>query len=150
MEIQVSVHDWLALPMRVRLKLREVFAIPKSQGTIVENNTVKSDGTTFNDLQHITLEKMKAYLGTDGDFVELFNLCVEKLAEEDRELEPTEKIDPTQALLEEWAMTLTRMQKQAESLGLQDHFATLIRRLYPNENARPKEAKKGKPGRKAK
>jgi len=153
MEIQVSVHDWLALPMPVRIKLREIFSIRKSQGSLVEGNVVKSDGTTYQDLQAITIDKMRNYLGQNepgivpnSDFVELFNTCVEKIKEEDKELEPVEKIDPNTIILEEWASRISHMVLQAGNLNLTDALKVLINKLLPYENARvPK-----KPGRKAK
>ncbi len=141
MEIQVSTHDWLALPMNVRLKLREIFKVPRSSHTLVEGNIVKSDGVTYEDLKAITVEKMTAYLGTDytglPDFINLFNATLEKIKEQDKELEPVEKVDPNQMMLEEWAANLQRIQQQASSLGMTEHLITLINKLFPNDNARP-------------
>lgn len=158
MEISVSVHEWLKLPMTIRVKMREIFGINKSQGSLVEGNVVKSDGTTYQDLQEITVEKMQRYLA-DGDilidnnpsdFVTLFNACVDKIAEADKELEPVEKLDPTQIILEEWAANLNRMKMQAENQGLSDHFKTLINKLFSYDNARPEAPAPKKPGRPAK
>lgn len=136
MDIQVSVHDWLVLPMSVRIKLREFFNIPKSTGTLVEGNIVKSDGTTYQDLQAITVPKMQEYLGESyvniTDFVLLFNAVVEKIQATDIELEPTEKVvDPGQVLMEEWAANLNRMKAQAEGLNLAEQFKTLITNFFP-------------------
>ncbi len=152
MNIQVNIHDWLALPMKTRIKLREIFAIPKSKGALVEGNVVKSDGTTHEDLQAITIEKMQNYadMQLETDFVQLFNACVEKITELDKELEPPEKPDPSQALLEEWATSLTRMQTQAESFGLAEHFKTLLIKFLPNEYARPSKPKGRPAGKKVK
>ncbi len=147
MEIQVSVHDWLALPMLTRVKLREIFSIPKSTGSLVEGNVVKSDGTTFTDLKAITVEKMQAYLDHTevDDFVKLFNGCVDKIAEADKELEPLEKVDPTQIILEEWATNIARMQNQAAGLSLKDEFQVLISKFISNEYARPNAVPASKP-----
>lgn len=60
--IQLDTFHWLQLPMETRNKLRELFHIPKSQGVILENETVKSDGTTYQDLSALTLEKMQTFL----------------------------------------------------------------------------------------
>jgi len=146
MEIQVSTHDWLALPMLTRIKLREIFNIPKSKGSLVEGNVVKSDGTTYEDLKAITLEKMQAFLESDQtDFVKLFNSCLEKIEELDKELEvEDEPIAPTAIILENWTAHLTRMKTEAESLKMDDHFALLLTKFIPNGTL----AIKRKPGRK--
>ncbi len=150
MEIQVSVHDWLNIPMETRLKLREIFKIPKSQGTWVENSIVRSDGTTHQDLQAVTIEKMQAFTESkEDDFVKLFHATVEKIQEDlDKELEPQEKPDPNSVILEEWAAHLSRMQRQSETLGLEEHFKLLISKFLPNDNARknPEAKQKGTKG----
>lgn len=134
MEIQVSVHDWLALSMPVRIKMREIFHIPKSKGSLVEGNVVKSDGTTYEDLKTITIPKMQEYLESieSDNFVELFNKCVEKIEEADKELEPVEKVNVTQLLIEEWAAHLGRMIQQAQNLELTDHLRLLFDKLLPH------------------
>ncbi len=155
MQIQVSVQDWLAVPMPVRIKLREIFGIPKSQGSLVEGGIVKSDGTTYEDLKAITVEKMQAYLGAGSptdDFVILFHATIEKIEEQDKELEPAEKIDPNQIILEEWASRISHMIHQAGNLGLTDALKVLISKLLPYDNARkePDSKKSGRPAKKAK
>ncbi len=142
MEIQVSVHDWLALPMLVRIKMREIFGVKKSQGSLVEGNVVKSDGTTYEDLKAITLEKMQAYVDSQSsDFVSLFNACVDKIVEADKELEPIEKVDPNEVILQEWGASISRMIAQAQTLDLTEHLRILINKLLPYDNARRKEVK---------
>lgn len=142
MEIQVSVQDWLQIPMKARIRLREVFSIPKSRGSLVEGNVVKSDGTTHEDLKHITVPKMQAYLESEElDFVSLFNSCVDKVSELDKELEP-ERIDPNTIILEEWASRLSHMVLQAGNLGLTDALKILINKLLPYE---PKKEITGSP-----
>lgn len=111
MQIQLPTHEWLKLPMEVRVKLREIFNIPKSEGARVVNNTVESDGHTFRDLQALTVEKMQSYLDSKGDdFVKLFD---EVLAKVDAELHPATPefavIDHKQLLVDEWAATLSRL-----------------------------------------
>ncbi|MGH7249349.1 MAG: hypothetical protein ACREGC_00060 [Minisyncoccia bacterium] len=149
MEISVSVHDWLAIAMPTRLKLREIFNIPKSRGSLVEGNVVKSDGTTYEDLKHITIEKMQTYLGVNTkDFIKLFNSCVEKIEEQDKELEPKEpQPSPNAIVLENWADHLSRMQRESESLGLQEHFQTLLTKFIPNDghNNPPKREREQSP-----
>lgn len=73
-EPQITIPQWLELPMNVRLKLKKIFNIPKSTGCEVHNNIVVSDGHTHKDLAHVTLQKMQAYTGsTSTDFYELLN-----------------------------------------------------------------------------
>ncbi len=163
MEIQVSTHDWLALPMAVRAKLKEIFNIPKSQGSWVEGSIVRSDGHTYQDLQAITVEKMQIYLaliGTEGqeiesDFVTLFHACLNKIeqqiAEETAAAIPT--VDPHQVILDEWAMNITRMGNQAATLGLNDQFKLLISKFLPDAKIprqTPEVKQKGTQGRRAK
>lgn len=138
MEITVGVHDWLALPMPVRIKMREIFHINKSRGSLVEGNVVKSDGHTHEDLKAITIPKMQEYLESieNDDFVTLFNACVEKIVEADKELEPQEKIDPNLIILEEWASRISHMVLQAGNLGLTDSLKVLINKLLPYEPVR--------------
>lgn len=135
MEIQVSVHDWLELPMPVRIKMKQIFNVPQSKGSLVEGNVVKSDGHTYEDLKAITVEKMLAYLDSKDsgttDFVTLFNACVDKIKEEDKELEPVEKVSVSQLLIEEWAAHLGRMILQAQNLELTDHLRLLFDKLLP-------------------
>ncbi len=147
MEIKVSVHDWLALPMPVRIKLRQLFNIPRSQGSLVEGNIVKSDGTTFKDLEAITVEKMQGYLGTEvlgepeySDFVILFNATVDKIQEEDKELEPPDKPDPVAIILEEWTAKLGQMMSQAATLELTEHLKLIINKLFPYHDSHNKPA----------
>ncbi len=146
MQVKVSVSDWLQLSMRTRVKLREVFGIPKSRGSNVEMGQgptmVKSDGTTEQDLQHITIEKMQAFVeNTESDYVTLFNASVEKIEEADKELEPQEKPDSNQIVLEEWAGNMARMQMQAQHLGLQEQFSLLISKFKSNDSHNSASAK---------
>ena len=150
--VQVSVEDWLKLPMITRVKLREIFAIPKSQGALVEGSVVKSDGTTYYDLQAITVGKMQLYLEdpTVDDFVQLFNGCVEKIQQIDKELEPA-KVDPKQVILDEWASRLADMVYRAGNLSMTHELKTLINKLLPNDQEKivplSTQTDKRKPGR---
>lgn len=130
-QIKVSVHDWLLLPMLTRVKLREIFKIPRSRGSQVEMgqgpSIVKSDGTTEQDLLAITTEKMQGFLGNESEnFVELFNLTIEKIEEADKEMEPISKPDANQIMLEHWAADLGRMEQQAKAYNLVEAFQLLI------------------------
>ncbi len=115
-----------------RVKLREIFGVRRSQGSLVEGNIVKSDGTTYQDLQTITVPKMQEYLGSsETDFVTLFNDCVAVINNLNKKVE-TPKPDPIAIILEEWASRLSHMDMQAKSLDLSDHLNLLISKLFPN------------------
>lgn len=142
MEVQVSVHNWLELPMPTRVKLREIFGIKRSQGSLVEGNVVKSDGTTYADLQAITVPKMQEYLrSSEDDFVTLFNDCVAVVANLDKKVE-SPKPDPTAMIIEGWVERLNHMIFQANSLELSEHLNLLISKLFPNAPRKEKPADK--------
>lgn len=144
MEIQLSVHDWLKLPMETRNKLREIFNIPKSRGAIVESNVVMSDGTTYEDLQAITLGKMQKHLDSElSDFVTLFNTLVTQL-EEEKELEPLEPvIDPKQLIVDEWVAVMSRIKGQAVEHSMEDHLKAVVARVFEtNPLTNPDETKR--------
>lgn len=80
---QLTTTQWLALPIEVRNKLKEVFGIPRSEGAFVQDNKVLSDGHNHRDLSVITMEKMQAYLGVGAmptdTFYGLFDQVIEKV-----------------------------------------------------------------------
>ncbi len=63
MQITLSNHTWVSLPNEVRHKIRIAFKIPRSSNTVVDDGKVLTDGTTDEDLKHLTTEKMQEYLG---------------------------------------------------------------------------------------
>lgn len=152
--IQLSVHDWLQLPVEVRIKLKEIFGIPKSEGTLIEGNVVKSDGHTYKDLSAITLEKLQKFLHRDDeDFAVLINAAIDKVKadlEAEKEAVINEGPDPKQLLLDEWAAILNRMRGQAAEHQMEDYLNNIIKRLFNvQQNAEPKlpianEGNKGK------
>lgn len=74
------MSTWLSLPMEMRKALRVTFEIPRSGYVEVLDNRVLCDGTMVEDLMHLTLEKMQAFLGTkETDFNLVFNLVVAEL-----------------------------------------------------------------------
>lgn len=83
MLIQLTTTQWLQLPVPVRMKLKEIFAIPRSEGSIVQDNVQTSDGYNHRDLANITVEKMQAYTKTDEqDFYKLFETTLSLLTDE--------------------------------------------------------------------
>lgn len=152
MNIQLSVADWLELPIEIRNTLRELFDIPKSKGTIVESNTVISDGTTYEDLASLTVEKMQEYLNTTDstDFKDLFDR-VTALIETSQIVEtPTSVLDPKQLMLDEWIAILNRMKGQAVEHSMIEHLHTAVKRIFEinppviNTNVQTKRTTKAK------
>jgi hypothetical protein len=75
----VFPHHWLQLSTEDRAQLRKDFAIPRTGGSEVINNVVKSDGTTIQDLGHLTVEKMQAFLGSkEADILKLLEMVIKK------------------------------------------------------------------------
>lgn len=86
MLIQLTIPQWLALSPDVRGELKKIFNIPRSSGTVLEDNRVVTDGYTHPDLANITIEKMQDYLKighipTD-EFYGLFTQVLEKIEAE--------------------------------------------------------------------
>lgn len=131
MTIQVSVHDWLQLPMDIRQKLAVIFNLNRSGGNILEDNVVISDGYSHKDLAAITVDAMQKYLETYeiNDFVTLFDLVIDKVSYKEPEPEP-EKPDPTRIIVEDWVATLERIKKRAKEVNLEDHLKEAINQVF--------------------
>lgn len=80
-QTQLVIPQWLALSMPVRLRLKKIFSIPKSEGVNSIDGRVVSDGHTHPDLAHISLPAMEAYVGYtfDGDFFAAFETVLVKV-----------------------------------------------------------------------
>ncbi len=87
----LTVLQWLGLPMKIRTKLAEMFEIPKSSYTTVEDNVVTSDGYSTADLLAITPEKCKQFLNSsyksENNLMVLLGTIVKKLMEEEKKEE---------------------------------------------------------------
>jgi len=95
---QLTVPQWLSLPISTRMRLVQLFHIPRSQGSLVQDNKVMSDGYTHNDLMHISVEKMQKLLDSDEkDFFKLFSDIIADIEAQ------TEKVPVQQA--PEWTLT---------------------------------------------
>lgn len=76
----LSIHTWVSLPGDIREKIRELFSISRSSHVQVNDGRIETDGTTPQDFQSLTIEKMQAYLNsTETDFLKLFDDVVEKI-----------------------------------------------------------------------
>lgn len=150
MEYQLSPNQWLQFPMEVRSKLKVIFSIPRSKGTILEGNVVKSDGHTFEDLAVITVGKMQEYLATEEeDFMRLLTTIVESIeAELASETPIIEAVDPEQLIVDEWVATLNRIRGQAVEKSMEDHLERAVKRVFeikpiikPEANVKKRKAK---------
>jgi len=150
-ESYLSVPEWLKLPLEIRLKLAEIFEIPKSKGAQVEvqgaHTIIQSDGYTHDDLQAITIQKMQELLNSRStDFVLLFNAVIAKL-EEDKELEVEPQPDPKELILEEWVAILNRLREQAVENQMEMELTLLVKRTfhYEPQQVQAVPAKRGRP-----
>jgi len=90
MDASLNQAEWVKLSPSLRIKLAEIFEIPKTTGSQVEvvagQTIVVSDGHTHNDLKAITVQKMKDYLAKIeyvgplyDDFFQLFDIVAQEL-----------------------------------------------------------------------
>jgi hypothetical protein len=76
----LSNTTWVSLSNEVRQRIRSIFNIPCSSSTIVSDGRIETDGTTPEDLKHLTIEKMQKLLNSElNDFHKLFDLVVVKI-----------------------------------------------------------------------
>lgn len=142
---QLSVNEWLELPHETRIKLAEIFSIPKSTGIVTTHGvttTVLSDGHTYQDLSAITVEKMMNYLGFEVhnpeetenvvDFPGLFQAVLDKIDEELANIPEAVESGMThdEELLEFWADQLVTIKNKSHDLGLLPHVEEIVRRVF--------------------
>lgn len=96
MLIQLTIPQWLALTAEQRATLKVLFQVPRSSGTLVEDNRVVTDGHTHPDLAHITVEKLQAFTGKakEQDFFKLFELTLKKIEADQPAEEPVNTSAP--------------------------------------------------------
>ena len=59
----ISKNQWKDIPQEIRLKLVDIFQIPRSGQSIVDGGVIKEDGRNENDLAlGLTVDKMRDYL----------------------------------------------------------------------------------------
>jgi hypothetical protein len=79
----ISTGMWVSLSNEVRYRMRTIFNISQSGITEVNDGRVVSDGTTYEDLKALTIEKMQKYVDNPTtDFHKLIDLTVAKVMEE--------------------------------------------------------------------
>lgn len=83
MQPLISMQAWCSLSNEVRSRFRSVFNIPRSRSTEVNDGVIISDGTTYDDLKNLTVEKMQKYLNDELiDFHKLFDKTLAKITDE--------------------------------------------------------------------
>lgn len=85
MQIQISIPQWLTIEQKVRLKLVELFEIPRTGYTHVQDGVVTTDGYKHEDLAHLTVEKMQTYIGNRKE-TDFFKLLDRTLAQAERQV----------------------------------------------------------------
>ena len=136
----LSVSQWLELPMNIRLRMRDIFAIPRSEGSSVRDGQVTSDGHTYRDLFAVSLEKMQAFL-SDGDknYYSLFQKIINRLSSEEKlSIDEFAEHAKTENIAK-WTLVLKAIQKEAREYGLLELFNNLIKEIFFDEekNAQP-------------
>lgn len=109
MQIQVLItpHVWLQAKPTVRNMLAKEFSMTRSAPhrcvTAGGITRIESDGYTVDDLKALNAESMQRWLGfttidPEADIHALFSLCVDRVSEALKALEPEEKpVDGTEA-----------------------------------------------------
>lgn len=124
--------------MPVRLRLKEIFDVPRSTGTEVHNQTVISDGHTHKDLANITIEKMQAFLETkEKDFFKLWNATAGKVY-----MQWEKELDDRMEGLKEEKMRLgqEKLESLKELTKEVEEFANSVQEtVKPKKRGRPKK-----------
>ena len=83
MQHVISMSTWCSLPNEVRHRIRTVFQIPRSSNVVVNDGRIESDGSTYEDLKALSVDKMQEYLHEEmTDFHKLFDMVVARVNEE--------------------------------------------------------------------
>lgn len=113
----ISTAQWLTLPLETRTRLVEIFDIPKSAYTVVEDNTVTSDGYMTEDLFAITKEKCQTYLdraSEEDTLLSVFGMVIKSI---EKVSEPEEDEVPELGDYEELAEETTELEGSGEIKG---------------------------------
>lgn len=95
----LSSHTWTSLSPEQRSRIRALFKIPRTGSTDVNDGRIVSDGTTPQDLSHLTIEKMQTYLSEEStDFHKLFDKVLARIQDEieGKPIEPIINANPIQ------------------------------------------------------
>lgn len=134
--VQLTTTQWLALPADIKTKLIHAFGISRSEGTVIQDNKVVSDGHNHRDLAVITLDKMQEFLNCatpDDEFYALFDQVVDKLTVENA-YEP--KVEDTVIPTPELVLAFGGKLYRAVEIGEAPANAT-VQPLYPTQPTTP-------------
>lgn len=131
MEATLSIQQWLELPIAVRLKLQEVFQIPRSRGSSMISGAgqqrMESDGHSYDDLKVITVDKMQLFLGSSStDYFSLFNQVVAQIQDDAKSSLDVNIQKVEQENIARWLVIIKGMKVQAQNLGLLSQFNELL------------------------
>lgn len=77
---QLTVFEWLQMPLAVRQLFIKWFNIKRTGGAIVEGSRVVSDGHTIEDLSVVSLKSLQVFLHTEDDhWDKLLHLTINKM-----------------------------------------------------------------------
>lgn len=100
LENLLTTYHWLQLSNEERLLIKKTFGVHRSGGTIIEDNKVKSDGHTVDDLRAINVESMQKFLESENeDFDTLWNGVIETI----RDMIEEEKVRKEKEILKQLA-----------------------------------------------
>lgn len=109
MQIQISIPQWLSIDQKVRLKLVEVFELPRTGYTHVQDGVVTTDGYKHEDLAHLTVAKMQDYINNhkEEDFFKLLDRTLNQATRQVRGDEILNDGKPPDRLL--WQSSLLKL-----------------------------------------
>jgi hypothetical protein len=71
-------QQWMQAPKEIREYLWHMWKIPKNGVTEIRDQEVISDGHTYDDLAHITRDRMNDYIGSEETFARAWELTCMK------------------------------------------------------------------------
>ncbi len=126
----LSKTQWLSLPSLVRVKIVNLFQVPRSEGAHVqiggpENTFGTSDGHSTKDLETITIEKLQDHLhSTETDFFQLFDALVRSIKGEIvySDTGKTEK----EIAIEKWITQIRNFKSESVLKDIEKEFYAVI------------------------
>ena len=134
MKTNLLPQEWLCLSPRERMRMIEIFSIPKSEGCVMQDNTLLSDGHTVKDLRAISIETMQKYLGSqETEFYKLLEGIKTKIAQELVEIEQKEIMDTRNLSITRIQNSVLELQKEAIRLGIHQEIDWYEKRINDSD-----------------
>ena len=139
LEAQLTQPQWIGLSQEVKDKLINIFHIPRTEPTKVNQGfhegklqtVVSSDGHSHKDLSVISVKAMQEFLGSDKtDFYALFEDVVNKISTTQRIDLEAEAKKVEHENVAKWLTILTDIKAKATELGLLDQFLNLANEIF--------------------